>query len=256
MEKRVSIRDIAEMHLSQQLERKKALLLNLELDACARQGIPWTPTQGILSLEDRRRYEMNQSIILPNGTFTKQFSLPNYFRGENAYAPTGKNLQKYDVADKYIPGIRKECAGGPEEWLEFTSNFDLALFYACCKWDEEQLEWLPMTEADIERPFGEGEPDPHYGVIYMANAEDARFFGTYANAPEYHIMTPAGSLVDGGNREYIFAMRMRDKDELQKDARFDILLFEHTEKFCQDVYELMQESLPAGSAVFKKNLRK
>ena len=113
MEKRVSIRDIAEMHLSQQLERKKALLLNLELDACARQGIPWTPTQGILSLEDRRRYEMNQSIILPNGTFTKQFSLPNYFRGENAYAPTGKNLQKYDVADKYIPGIRKECAGGP-----------------------------------------------------------------------------------------------------------------------------------------------
>ena len=58
MEKRVSIRDIAEMHLSQQLERKKALLLNLELDACARQGIPWTPTQGILSLEDRRRYEM------------------------------------------------------------------------------------------------------------------------------------------------------------------------------------------------------
>ena len=37
---------------------------------------------------------------------------------------------------------------------------------------------------------------------------------------------------------------------------FDILVFEHTEKFCQDVYELMQESLPAGSAVFKKNLRK
>ena len=105
MEKRVSIRDIAEMHLSQQLERKKALLLNLELDACARQGIPWTPTQGIFSLEDRRRYEMNQSIILPNGTFTKQFSLPNYFRGENAYASTGKNLQKYDVADKYILNV-------------------------------------------------------------------------------------------------------------------------------------------------------
>ena len=45
-----------------------------------------------------------------------------------------------------------------------------------------------MTEADIERPFGEGEPDPHYGVIYMANAEDARFFGTYANCTgvSYH----------------------------------------------------------------------
>ena len=252
MEKRVSIRDIAKMHVSQQLERKKALLLNLELDACARQGIPWTPTQGILSLEDRRRYEMNQSIILPNGTFTKQFSLPNYFRGENAYAPAGKNLQKYDTVRKDIPGMKQECAGGPEEWLEFTSNFDLALFYSCCKWDEEQLEWLPMTAADIERPFREGEPDPHYGVIYMANAEDARFFGTYPDSPEYNIMTPAGSMLDAGNREYIFAMRMGARADLQNDERFDKLIFEHTEKFCQDVYELMQESLSASAAVFKK----
>ena len=31
MEKKVSIRDIAKLHVSQQLERKKAILLNLEL---------------------------------------------------------------------------------------------------------------------------------------------------------------------------------------------------------------------------------
>ena len=159
MEKRVSIRDIAEMHLSQQLERKKALLLNLELDgACARQGISWTPTQGILSLEDRRRYEMNQSIILPNGTFTKQFSLPNYFRGENAYAPTGKNLQKYDVRGRTHSGdLEKNVPAVREERLEFTSNFDLALFYACCKWDEEQLEWLSNDRSrSVERPIWRG----------------------------------------------------------------------------------------------------
>lgn len=120
MEKRVSIRDIAEMHLSQQLERKKALLLNLELDACARQGIPWTPTQGIFSLEDRRRYEMNQSIILPNGTFTKQFSLPNYFRGENAYAPTGKNRRStmlrtniFRGSEKNVPAVRRNGWNSP-----------------------------------------------------------------------------------------------------------------------------------------------
>ena len=38
MEKKVSIRDIAKLHVSQQLERKKAILLNLELDTCMRAG--------------------------------------------------------------------------------------------------------------------------------------------------------------------------------------------------------------------------
>ena len=36
MEKKVSIRDIAKLHVSQQLERKKAILLNLELDTWKR----------------------------------------------------------------------------------------------------------------------------------------------------------------------------------------------------------------------------
>lgn len=121
MEKRVSIRDIAEMHLSQQLERKKALLLNLELDACARQGIPWTPTQGILSLEDRRRYEMNQSIILPNGTFTKQFSLPNYFQGvkmhmhrqEKICRSTMLRTNIFRGSEKNVPAVRRNGWNSP-----------------------------------------------------------------------------------------------------------------------------------------------
>ena len=90
MEKRVSIRDIAKLHVSQQLERKKAILLNLELDTCMRAGKEWIPIPGIFTWEDRKRYEMDQKITLPNGTFTKQFSLPNYFRGENAYVARGR----------------------------------------------------------------------------------------------------------------------------------------------------------------------
>ena len=39
---------------------------------------------GDFTWEDRKRYEMDQKIMLPNGTFTKQFSLPNYF-GEKTH---------------------------------------------------------------------------------------------------------------------------------------------------------------------------
>lgn len=55
MEKKVSIRDIAKLHVSQQLERKKAILLNLELDTCMRAGKEWIPIPGIFTWEDRKR---------------------------------------------------------------------------------------------------------------------------------------------------------------------------------------------------------
>ena len=105
MEKRVSIRDIAKLHVSQQLERKKAILLNLELDTCMRAGKEWIPIPGIFTWEDRKRYEMDQKITLPNGTFTKQFSLPNYFRGENAYVARGRHIQAQDMLAEQIPGV-------------------------------------------------------------------------------------------------------------------------------------------------------
>ena len=251
MEKRVSIRDIAKMHVKQQLERKKAILLNLELDVCARRGIEWKPTEGILSAEDRSRYEMDQKVTLPNGTFTKQFSLPNYFRGENGYASRGCHVQKRELPMKEIPGVVSMCCGSPEEWTAFTSNFDIALFYACCTWDEALQEWRPLTEHEIHAPVGEDGVDYRYGVIYMADASDDGFSGNYCNTPEYHVMTPAGSLVPGKTSQYIFAMRMRDTDGLQTDLRFERLIFEHTGKLCRDVYKLI-----TGEPYVQRNLRK
>ncbi len=73
----------------------------------------------------------------------------------------------------------------------------------------------------------------------MADAADHGFFGSYSETPEYHVMTPAGSLVPGKNSQYIFAMRMRAAEGLQTDQRFERLVFEHTEKLCRDVYELI-----------------
>ena len=241
MEKKVSIRDIAKLHVSQQLERKKAILLNLELDTCMRAGKEWIPITGIFTWEDRKRYEMDQKIMLPNGTFTKQFSLPNYFRGENAYVTRGRHIQEQDMLTEMeqIPGVEPEYYGDGSEWLAFTSNFDQALLHACCKWDKDAREWRPLTEDEIHKPEKEGDADYRYGVIYMAKADDERFSGKAECSPACHVMTPAGILAERGQRQYTFAMRMQKEDTLQEDACFDRLIFEHTEDFCRDVCELM-----------------
>ena len=239
MDRKVTIRDIAKLHISQQLERKKALLLNLELDACTRTGKEWLPIPGVLTWEDRKRYEMDQQITLPNGTFEKQFSLPNYFRGENAYVKQGRHMQEQDILTERIPGVEPEYYGSDEEWMLFTSNFDQALLQACCRWDEQKREWRPLTKAEIREPEKEGDADYRYGVIYMGDATDERFSGKSEGAPACQVMTPAGRLAERGQRQYTFAMRLGKEDTLQEDVRFERLIFEHTEDFCRDVCELM-----------------
>ena len=138
-----------------------------------------------------------------------------------------------------IPGVEPEYYGDGSEWLTFTSNFDQALLHACCKWDEDSGEWYPLTEDEIHKPEKEGDADYRYGVIYMAKADDERFSGKAACSPACHVMTPAGSLAERGQRQYTFAMRMQKEDTLQEDECFDRLIFEHTEDFCRDVCELM-----------------
>lgn len=258
MEKRVSVEEIVRMHMVQQLERKKALLVNLQIQ----QGRPLDDCDGIVTGEDRRRYEIGMNISCRNGIFPKQFFLPNYFRGENAYYPTGKSTIYRDVPENekchnnpkaeqirrlisecekqettVIPEIIEAHYGILSEWLGFTSNFDEALFYACCTFDEQSDTWRPLEEKDFSAPEHEGAADRRYGVIYMADASDVRFREGTAG---YNLMTPAGAQpLMRNTAQYAYAMRLRESDDLAKDPRFDRLVFEHTEELCRDIYKRM-----------------
>lgn len=268
MEKRVSREEIIKMHIVQQLERRKALLVNLQLLQDSKQD----DCDGIITEEDRRRYEIGMSVPYPNGVFPKQFRLPNYFRGENAYYPTGKSIIYRQMAEgencqndvtaaqirrmipewengntTVIPEIVDAHYGIPSEWLGFTSNFDEALFYACCTIDERSGEWRPLEENDFRPPAHDGEADRRYGVIYMADAMDVRFREGLDGNTEYNRMTPAGSQpLMRNTMQYAYAMRLRESDDLAKDARFDRLVFEQSEKLCRDIYKRMD----AGKMLF------
>lgn len=268
MEKRVLREEIIKMHMVQQLERKKALLVNLQ----SQQGGEPDDCDGIITEEDRRRYKMGGNVTCPNGIFSKQFSLPNYFRGENAYYPTGKSTAYRPMAEcenchdqftaeqirsrisesgntqiTVIPEIVDAHYGIPSEWLGFTSNFDEALFYACCTIDEQSGKWRPLEEKDFLAPAQEGGTDRRYGVIYMADAADVRFGEGMDKDVEYNLMTPAGSLPLMRNvGQYAYAMRLRESDDLVRDKRFDRLVFEHSEELCRDIYRRMD----AGKMLF------
>ncbi len=35
-------------------------------------------------------------------------------------------------------------------WLDITNDFNVALFFACCYWDEKEKRWLPLTQKQTE----------------------------------------------------------------------------------------------------------
>lgn len=233
MEKRVSREEIVKMHMVQQLERKKALFVNLQLQDNKSVREIVEGSGGIITEEDSRRYMSRRNISCGNSTLPEQLFLSNYFRGENAYYPDGKSLIYRKPA---------ECTdkNSHSEWMGFTSNFDEALFYACCTCDENTGKYRPLEKKDFQAPECIGKADRRYGVIYMADCMDKRFWMGNGKEPEYNVMMPAGTwpCIKGG-RQYVYAMRLHEEDDLTGDERFDRLVFEHTEELCRDIFRLM-----------------
>lgn len=265
MEKRVSREEIVKMHMMQQLERKKALLVNLQIQ----QGGELDDCGGIITEENRRQYEIGMNISCLNGVFPKQFFLPNYFRGENAYYPTGKSTIYRQISESekcnndltaeqirrrisecgeqettVIPEIVEAHYGIPGEWMGFTSNFDEALFYACCAFDEQTGTWRPLEKKDFQASEHEDVADRRYGVIYVADASDPRFREGLDGDAGYNLMTPAGSQpLMRNTAQYAYAMRLRKSDDLAEDPRFDRFVFEHSEELCRDIYKRMDAGM-------------
>lgn len=261
MEKRVSKEEIVKMHMEQQLERKKALLVKLGLLKGKSVDEIVKESEGIISKEDCKRYETGNTVSSLFDDSPKQMNLPNIFRGENAYYPAGKStyyrdglVQENETSRKekicqmlaeysakttpVIPEIVEAHYGISSEWLGFTSNFDEALFYACCTVDEQSGKWRPLYKKDFSASDSSGEADHHYGVIYMADATDD---GLWEEA-EYNRMTPSGSQPLMRNvMQYAYAMRLGSEDDLVKDERFVRLIFEHSEELCRDIYERMEQ---------------
>lgn len=139
-------------------------------------------------------------VEYPHGIVIRQAARTNYFRGENkiytSSIPSLLRKLEHDyssdkegqalyrmVADMRIYEFQtilgqfqhvKECSfadvlyevlaqhyGLETCWLDITSDFDVALFFATCYYDSNIHRWLPLTKEQTER-----DEDSQYGVIF------------------------------------------------------------------------------------------
>lgn len=207
----------------------------------------------------------------------------NYFRGENAYNkttkasmfrryPSNKNDAEFYqlIADmkmyEFVSWLNKlQCVrnwpygdvfhgaiaqhyGIPTNGIDVTSDFKIALFFACCRYDNQENKWKPLVKSDFEyadsreNVYKRG-GDSRYGVLFCAPADIAELSRV---APEAGIhftnVTPigyqpflrcpyqSGYMIEAGHSYDMF-----------QDISFAKVKFRHTEELCKWIFEEMDE---------------
>lgn len=130
--------------------------------------------------------------------------------------------------------------GFETEWLDITNDFNVALFFATCKWDNGS--WHPLTKQDTEK-----NEQTKYGVLFHIpgwRANEQRMFdGLETIDGKRHmenVILPIGfQPFMRCHSQYAYGIQMKEPYPLQNDISFEKLHFRHSEKLSRDVYELM-----------------
>ena len=243
-------------------------------------------------------------VEYPHGVVIRQAARTNYFRGEHRIYKSSVSslLRKLEkdysddqegqalyriVADMRIYEFQtilqqlqhvKECDqtsvlydvlaqhyGLETCWLDVTSDFDVALFFANCYYDSDKCQWFPLTKDQTEK-----DADSQYGVIYhmpswvMSNRwmiEHEKFSGCSNDVVSvdeegnnrYRLYTYPEFRGGVGNLIYpigfqpfmrcsmqnSYAIYMRTPRPLQSDSGFQRLVFRHSEELANWIYEEM-----------------
>ena len=238
-------------------------------------------------------------VQYPHGTIIQQSMRRNYYRGEREIYPESipsllRKLKKYDnkkdkelyrlVADMRIKEfemllnrfehvkewkdsdvlyeILAQHYGLETCWLDITSDFNVALFFANCRYDNDAKCWYPLTNEETHT----GIEEKKYGIIYhipssimtlrwdqsldyFSNVlEDDKEHYRFLEHPIYRGL-PQNLVYPIGFQPFMrchmqnaYGIYMRnDRQPLNKDTDFEILIFEHDENFARWIYEEMDK---------------
>jgi hypothetical protein len=118
-------------------------------------------------------------------------------------------------------------------WLDITSDFEVALFFACCKFDSYCNWWKPLDKIDFIK-----NNDTKFGVIFRRSASLPNSF--IFHDPKYLQVLPIGfQPFMRCHMQYSYAIKMDEPSCLQDDESFEALRFKHSEKLCNQIYERM-----------------
>lgn len=205
----------------------------------------------------------------------------NFYRGENAYNKTSKpsmfrkrpaNEEEAELQDLisflaiydfvlwlkdlyctthwpfgHIHAIAiAQHYGIPTFTVDITSDFKVALFFACCKYDWEQQKWRPLQKSEFEQPDSRADVaarggDSRYGVLFSTPA-DVEHMSFYSG----HKVSNRGMIEPIGYQPFMrcprqsaYILTANYAYDVFQDSTFAKVKFRHTEELCQWIYDEM-----------------
>lgn len=217
------------------------------------------------------RHAPGMVIQYPHGIVLQQEKHTYYYRGENAFfgcskpaihreAPTNpldrmvyyfiaemkiyefqKLINRFNVVKKWPFDVLYRAIaqhyGIPTNWLDVTNDFEVALFFACCKL--ENNSYRPLRDEDFEK-----EKD-RFGVLFRVDSFIADMICCSSE--------DGGGIIPIGfqpfmrcHRQYGYAYVMDEHEDLYDGKVFQVMKFKHSVELSKKIYN----SMGGGSRIF------
>lgn len=230
-------------------------------------------------------YIRSNQIINYNGRdMLSQGYARNYFRGESAYYKTSKSsmfrgldtmdqdeaeilllIRAIKMIDFSIWLSKLDCVNGwrhgdvfhgavaqhygiATNGMDVSSNLKIALFFACCHFDQDTKKWLPLKNSDFEKADSRSSVakmngDSRYGILYCAPADIAEL-SRVANCKDIHItnVTPVGiQPFQRCERQSAYLIETARTYDMLKDRSFTKVKFKLNQEICEWIYHEMKK---------------
>ena len=212
----------------------------------------------------------------PHGTVISQGAHNSYYRGENQIYISSqpslyRSLDKLNTTEKiiyhFVANMRiaefqlflnklkivkfwsenygtvlyeplAQHYGLETEWLDITSDLNVALFFATCKYDKINKKWAPLKKREIE-----SNKNTQYGVIFHIpkwKADFTQINAGYMKDDKANLILPIGyQPFMRCHSQHAYGICMKKPFPLQEDYSFEKLHFKHDERFAEKIFEKM-----------------
>lgn len=120
--------------------------------------------------------------------------------------------------------------GFDTNWLDITSDFEVALFFACCKYSNHK--WIPLNQNDFDK-----NEESKCGRIFRRSSND---FKNFFHIGKYVVLPVGFQPFMRCHMQYAYAIAMdEDMDLTKSESGFEILKFKHSEELCNYIYSKM-----------------
>lgn len=118
-------------------------------------------------------------------------------------------------------------------WLDITSDFEVALFFACCKFDNKLQKWKPLNKDDFNKCY-----ETQFGVIFQRPTNHISNLISLESQP-VKIFPVGFQPFMRCHMQNSYVASMNKSHCLQKEHTFKKLQFKHEEELCNYIYHLM-----------------